>query len=236
MVLLLTALIVGCIIYHRKVTKYKTDLGLLKARIDEQNHRIDDLKEQERKIAKIRHDYKNHVITGLSLLKNGETLRAQEYFSKYIDQELSKVQVYVDTSNALVNAVVNEKFRLCYQKGITAEAEISFVEQKIDDIDLCAVLFNLLDNAIEACEKLDKERSLKLVIFQHKAYLVVRVENTSGDNVLENNPSLKTTKADKAHHGLGVRIVKDIVKKYNGVFNVDNSGGKFSAEAWLENI
>ncbi len=235
-ILLVVTLIVGCVIFHRKATKNKSDLARLKYQIDEQKRRIDDLSEQEHKIAKIRHDYKNHISVGLSLLKSGETVEAQQYLSKYSNQELSKIYVYVDTSNDFINAVINDKFRLCAEKGITPEAEISFVEQKVDDIDLCSVLFNLLDNAIEACEKLDKERRIKLVMFQHKAYLVVRVINTADDSMIEKNTELITTKTDKKNHGMGTKIVSEIARKYNGFFNTEQKCGSFCAEIWLKNV
>ena len=102
-------------------------------------------------------------------------------------------------------------------------------------MDFCIVLFNLFDNAIEASGKVNGDRLIKLDIFQKKSYLVVRIQNTVDGNVLADNPELKTTKKDNKNHGVGLNTIKDIVKRYNGIFETEEENNMFQVDVWLQN-
>lgn len=225
----------GYVFYSRRVLKYKIDLAVQKNQLDEQRRRMEDIKEQENQIRKIRHDYKNHVVTGLELMRDGKTQEADRYFSEYLDSVLTASRQFINTKSESVNAVVNKKFTQCFEMGIKVSFCVTGEIGNVSEMDLCVVLFNLLDNAIEGCSENLEESHIKLEMYQNKAYFIARVSNTIIHSVVENNPKLKTTKSDDHEHGIGLGIVKDICEKYNGMFNIEEKDNMFIAEVWLFN-
>lgn len=229
--------IVSCvyIIYSKKLTRSKRELLISENKLKEQYRRMENINEQEQQIRKIRHDFKNHITTGLALMSEGKIKEAEKYFSEYLDSELTASRQFISTGYESVNAIVNKKLTECFDLDIKVSASVTGEFGSIAEMDLCVVLFNLLDNAIEGCSSNTGESEIKLEIFRNKAYLVVSVSNTIDGSVLETNPNLKTSKRNKKHHGIGLDIVKDVCVKYNGMFNADENDNVFTVDVWLQN-
>lgn len=227
--------VIACfyIVYDKKITRYRFDLEISRSKLEEQRRRMEDIKEQELHMRKIRHDYRNHILTGLALIKDGRTDRAETYFSEYLDYELSGDRVYVNTENDAVNAIINKKLTDCFNMGVDVSIEAEEEIGSVPEIDLCVVLFNLFDNAVAECSKNPKKSKLEFKLYREKAYIVVSVGNTVCSSVLEDNSELKTTKSDKINHGIGLSTVKEICQKYDGIFQASEKDGMFYAEAWL---
>ena len=122
-----------------------------------------------------------------------------------------------NTNNEIVNTVINSKILYCKNNGIKIHTTVQKSMQKIDDIDICSLLGNLLDNAIEAELKLDQDdRYIVLEILTDDATMSIFLKNRIGAPVLENNTDMETTKSDFKNHGFGTKIISKIVKKYNG--------------------
>ena len=102
----------------------------------------------------------------------------------------------------------------------------------IDVIDICVLLGNLLDNAIEACLKINSNRSIKLRFKQVENYFSIVVKNTF---LNEDNDDLVTTKENKMNHGFGIKSVKSIVKKYGGDFQIIKDDDYFIVSILLKN-
>lgn len=87
----------------------------------------------------------------------------------------------------------------------------------INDVDLCSLLSNILDNAITACKncQIDSKRIFINIISDEYKY-VFCVKNSIPESVLQHNPDLITTKSDKDNHGMGVKIIRSIAAKYDG--------------------
>ena len=107
----------------------------------------------------------------------------------------------------------------------------------IRNVDICTILVNLLDNAIEACEKIDnsEDRYIKLSISSLGGMVVIKVENSCSQFVFDDGQivELKTTKNDSKSHGYGLKIVKAIANKYNGELEIRHDSKKFIAVAML---
>ncbi len=141
---------------------------------------------------------------------------AKNYLKQYNDRFM-KLERLIDTDNAIVNAVVNSKLVKCSKENIRINTTIQNKLKRIDDIDMSSLIGNLLDNAIEAQEKVTVDkRYIEVNMLNDDDVLYISVKNTILESVLENNKQLHTIKADKKSHGLGTKIVKDIVEKYNG--------------------
>lgn len=91
---------------------------------------------------------------------------------------------------------------------------------------------NLLDNAIDASKK-EEQKDLHITIGIVKQYLSVQIKNRSSVDVLAQNPAMKTHKPDASHHGLGLKIIRSIVRKYNGILQLTMESGYFCASVLL---
>ena len=178
---------------------------------------VKNVDQQYDSIRKIRHDIKNQLLAVYGMLADGRTDDAMDYISRNVDVVSSKCNI-VNTDSIIVNTVVNSKFTFAETVGINIQCSIVKKFDGIDEMDLCNILSNMLDNAITACMKIpeDKERFVKLEIScENKIYQFV-VKNSINGSVLKNNSKLLTSKSDKKHHGFGVKIIREIAGKYNG--------------------
>ena len=117
--------------------------------------------------------------------------------------------------------------------GISFVADVRLPEHlNIENIDLCSILQNLLDNAIDASKK-EEVKDIHIKMCQQKNYLSITIKNRSSADVLKTNPGLLTTKADKKAHGIGTRIVKKLVDKYDGAIDYSMDSGYFVVSVLL---
>lgn len=174
-------------------------------------------------LSKFKHDLKNHILCMRILMKNNKYKELDEYFSQ-ISNDISKTMTNFNTGNDVIDAVLNSKVALANYYKIPVKVEVSdYIRIKIKDFEICAILSNLLDNAIEASSKIaDKE--IKIKISSLPNCIIIIISNKIKENILLSNPKLNTTKKDKLNHGIGLTIVDDIIKKYNGTisFYIDN--------------
>ncbi len=168
-------------------------------------------------IRKIRHDMKDQLSVVYAMLSEGRMNDAMDYISRNVDIISSHYNI-INTDSIIVNAVVNSKFTVAETVGINVQCSTVKKFDGIDEMDLCNILSNMLDNAITACMKIpeDKERFVTLEIScENKIYRFV-VKNSINGSVLKNNRKLLTSKSDKKHHGFGVKIIREIAGKYKG--------------------
>lgn len=176
---------------------------------------------------KFKHDLKNHMLCMQIMLKNHQFEELDNYFLQ-LSNETSKVITQFNTGNTVVDTVLSAKIELANFHKIPVDIEIpNPIEFKINDFELCAVLSNLLDNAIEASSKI-KEPKIKIKISSLCNCMVIIISNRANDNILINNSRLMTTKKDKVNHGIGLSIVDDIVKKYRGTISFYMDSGYFN--------
>ncbi len=214
--------------------KAVTELALLR-RTEEYNRQyIASLKNEYETVRKLRHDSKNCLLAVSSLIERGETERAKEQIESYLG-EMSTSEVFIETDNSVVNAVVNAKLTAAKSAGIECECMVCRDICGIADHDLCRLLSNMLDNAIEACE-LDPSpcRLIELRITREGESCTFAVKNTVPSPVLETNPELKSTKSDPSEHGCGVRIIREIAEKYSGRSDFYDEDGMFVARVRME--
>ena len=186
-----------------------------------------DMRENESDLRKIKHDFVNILQVVKSLMENGKTDDAAEAQRLYdsLTEEIGDIRLNDYCDNSLVNAILSGKLKKCKKAEIETDLDIRIpAELTIEDIDLCRVLVNLTDNAIEACEKLEQERFIKLDMFEKDGYLYIKTVNRSVDGGETDETS--TTKADRVNHGFGTKILRDIAAKYEGEFIFSNESGK----------
>ena len=218
-----------------KNNQAKIEVALLKLTLSEQKQRALQIENQYCEIQKLRHDFKNYIGCAQSLLKVDKKLEAEEYLSRIITDKLDSITKYVSTNSEPINAVINTKLTNCKNKNINVKCEVLVNDfSSFQELDLSILLSNLFDNAIEACSKNSQKSILALEMADRKGYLCILMKNSLEKSVLKNNPKLKTTKKDKAMHGIGLSSVRDIAEKYQGMVNFSEADDMFIVDIWLK--
>lgn len=176
----------------------------------------DNIKKQYDDIHRIRHDMKQAYEVIITLLKDDKTDEVISFIQKNMNLLVSS-EVIVDVGNNFVNAILNTKLSSAKQHGIKLLCSVDKNALRIDEIDLCNLLGNMLDNAIEACLKCREDaRTIEITIKALENQYFIEVANSVANDVLEMNKALKTTKPNADNHGYGISSIREIAKKYNG--------------------
>ncbi len=193
----------------------------------------ENIKKQYEEISQVRHDMKQTNSVVLSLLMESKYDEAIGYMQKAA-RKISEFDVVIDVGNDFVNAILNAKLIEAKRNGITVICSADKNATGIDEVDLCNLLGNLLDNAIEACEKCcNRQRVIEIKLRMCNDKYLLEVENTAVENALQNNTQLSTTKKDTARHGYGVKSIRSIAEKYNGMVNFSQVGDRFRSTVVL---
>lgn len=170
---------------------------------------------QYAELIQIRHDIKHLGQTMNVLIRRKEYDSLQSLFEEW-SRQICFHEHTINTGNQYVDALLNTK--LNYAKSIGIETRCSIITdfEGIDNTDMINLLGNLLDNAIEANEMENPERSLELCIAGDKYSISIQVKNTVFDNALKRIVRSETNKNNKKEHGYGLKIIRRIVSKYNG--------------------
>ena len=133
------------------------------------------------------------------------------------------------------NAIINQKMNEADSSDIKVECFIydDLADFRgMEDIELCLIFLNLLENAVEA-EKNVSNPMIRFTIFQKAAYTCFKIENVVDKDILSLNPELNTTKDDKQSHGVGLKSVREIIEKHDGIFNIIQNDEWFTVEIML---
>ncbi|MBR2407469.1 MAG: sensor histidine kinase [Lachnospiraceae bacterium] len=176
-----------------------------------------------------RHDYRHHIQTMKVHMANGEIKEIGTYLDM-LDDDLTNVETVIKTGNRMADAILNSKLSLAAQKEIKVKAEANIpVALTISELDLCTVIGNLLDNAMDACMELPvSERLIRIYMEMKGNYLYISVINTAGGKKKTN---YRTTKGEG--HGFGLKRIDMIVKKYGGYITRASEDEAFSTEVLL---
>lgn len=216
-----------------KKNKAVNELNLLKQTEEYNRQYIENLQNEYETVRKMRHDYKNSFLAVLALLDDGEVEKVRQQISESLGA-MTETEVFINTDNAVVNAVVNAKLSSAKSLGIECECLVAKDISGIDDIDLCRLLSNMLDNAITACKNdVGVHKRLELSIRRDDISYIFTVKNTVSSSVLEYNPELKSTKKGAGEHGYGVGIIREIAEKYGGRSDFYEDDGMFCCAVYL---
>lgn len=179
-----------------------------------------------------RHDYHNHLQVMKAELAAGELAELSAYLDE-LEADLDRVDTYVKSGNLMVDAILNSKLSLAERAGVDVTCKAVVPDAlTVDDVDLCVILGNLLDNAIEACEPLAAgERWLRVYVAARGGQLYASVQNSAAPDPSFNQRNYITEK--RGNHGLGMKRVAAVVDKYEGYLNLANEPGVFAAEVSL---
>lgn len=179
-----------------------------------------------------RHDYHNHMQVMKAQLTMGSLEGIEAYLDK-LERELDRVDTLVKSGNLMTDAILNSKLTLARRKDISVNCTAKLPEQlPVEDVDLCVILGNLLDNAIEGCGRMEKgDRFLRVYLAVNGNQLYFSVQNSAKEEPDFEERNYITKK--RGNHGLGMKRVKAAVDKYQGYLNLANEPGIFAAEVTM---
>ena len=189
-----------------------------------------------RQIRGWRHDYRNHIQT-MKAYAASEDWEAVKRYLDPLDDDLTTLDTVIKTGNPMTDAILNSKISLAKARGIQVIADAHIpVKLKSSEIDLCCIIGNLFDNAIEACMKLPEEQRLIRVYMDMKnTQLYISFTNfTAGKKLKKEGQLFRSTKGDG--HGFGLVRIDAIVERLEGYISRNSEDGAFTTEILLPQV
>ena len=182
------------------------------------------------------HDYCNQIGCVQGLLKKRQYKEAEAYAEKLSVLIPGYIQG-VDVNHPILNVVLNQKYRLARSRNISVLFYVNDLSDLwLEEQDAVSLLANLLDNAIEACEKQEDERKIWIKLVMEKRQFVLSIRNTVSEPVIIEKNEIPTSKEDQGKHGFGLRNVQMILDKYEGMGMMNYEEGCFSYTAVMPEI
>ncbi|MEG0240300.1 sensor histidine kinase [Anaerorhabdus sp.] len=200
-------------------------LELLSQQMELQKQHFKELSAYNQEIRSIKHDLKNHISMIRGYLQNNQIQYALDYINRF-DENIQQISSLVFTGNNTVDILLNQKMLLCKQNNINLDYNILIPNQfDIPDLDLCIILSNLLDNAIEATSRVsNKYIELKMNIY--KEQLFISLTNSFDGSIKQSDNQLLSLKQDK-NHGYGINNVKRVIEDLHGTITFTYDENKF---------
>ena len=189
-----------------------------------------------RKMRGWRHDYRGHIQAMKALLSAGDLDGLRGYLDK-LDTDLNTVDTVIKTGNPMADAILNSKISLAQSRGITVKADAHVpVGLRMSEIDLCCILGNLFDNAIEASLQLPPEKRLIRVYLDMKnTQLYLSFTNfTAGKKLRKTGKVYKSTKGEG--HGFGLVRIDKIIEQLDGYLSRNSEDGAFTTEILIPQV
>ncbi len=193
-------------------------------------HEVDNM---YRQIRGWRHDYRNHIQTMKAYAASGNWEAIRRYLD-LLDDDLTAVDTVIRTGNSMTDAILNSKISLARSKNIQVEADAYIpVKLKLSEIDLCCIIGNLFDNAIEASVNLpEAQRVIRVYMDMKGTQLYISFTNfTAGKKIKKEGKRFRSTKGKG--RGFGLARMDAIVERLNGYISRNSEDGAFTTEILL---
>ena len=193
---------------------------------------FEEYKQNQEETNRFRHDIKNHLLCLDTILKENKYEDAKNYLSDLVD-EVKELSPRVVSGNELLDCILQIKWDTMIEKGITFSLD-GVLDQGLywQPMDICAVFSNALDNAIEACEKIQQPKEISMNIRFTRSYYYITIENTIVNDTELTGIHHKhfTTKKDAYRHGYGLENIRHIIESYDGTMKIETKNTKFVLE------
>lgn len=204
------------------------ELRLLRQRIDLQAKNFSALEDSYRQQRQSAHEFQRHINALCGLLERGEYGTALDY-AKKVQSDRSIRNTNVVSKNPIIDVVLNREYTLALEQRIKMLVKVSDLSAlPLGADDLVVLLSNLLDNAIEACQRCDGEKEIRCnILWEETLYISIR--NTSPPVII--NGEMTTSKPDKSEHGYGLPAIKYILGELGAEYTFEYADGWFSFAA-----
>lgn len=216
----------------KRAQKYQLENAVYETYIHRQEEYIRLIIENEEKMRRFRHDIKAHFTAMDGLLKYGETEQLQQYLYT-VQEKLKDNKLRVFTGITAVDAIVSEYYNRAQDNQIlwSWEGRLALPDT-VSIFSICTIFSNLLSNAVEACEKIEGERQIKIKIKSIEDVVCIKIINTADKSMSINDLEI-TSKKDSLNHGLGLKTVKEMVEAVQGKIEYRLENGWFEIEILL---
>ena len=181
-----------------------------------------------------RHDYHNHMQSIKAMLEMGKKDELSDYLDN-LEKDLDSIDIAIRTGNVGLDAILSSKVSIARKNNIEVNCTAKVPsELSVPDVHLCAIVGNLMDNAIEACEKIPAgtdPRFIRIYIGLFKSQLYISVTNSTKEKKRRRLAELVTCKLGE--HGFGLRRIDRLAARYDGYVNRKNEPGVFATEVML---
>ncbi len=218
----------GTLYFYQKGFAFRTE----EFRRELMEHSYGEIREIYMDMRGWRHDYHNHMQVMKAQLSMGNLDGVRTYLDE-LERELDRIDTVVRSGNLMVDAILNSKLTLARRQKIAVNCKVKVPEQiGVEDVDLCVILGNLLENALEACAQTEEpNRFLRIYMTVNGSQLYLSVQNSAREEPDFNQRNYITRK--RGNHGLGMKRVQAAVDKYDGYLNLANEPGIFAAEVTM---
>ncbi len=212
------------------------DERVYKERIKNQVEMYQSISESVEKQRKKSHEYRNQIGCIDGLLKQGEIEEAKKYVQDLYGG-MRNEYYFIDTNHPIVNAILNKKYEESASKGIVFVFKVNDLSNiRLGHEDIVTLLSNLLNNAIEACDKSTGEKKMMVKFIEENGIITLSVRNTLVDVPIVVNGKYTTTKQqDKEEHGIGVANIIETVERYGGSYVIQAKDSYFIFSIVIEN-
>ena len=189
-----------------------------------------------RQIRGWRHDYRNHIQVMKALAANGDLDGLKAYLDE-LDTDLNTVDTVIKTGNAMADAILNSKISLARSRNIPVQADAHIpVQLRMSELDLCVILGNLFDNAIEASLALPEgQRMIRVYMDMKGTQLYISFTNfTASRKQARVGRLFPTTKGEG--HGFGLVRIDQIIDRLDGYLSRNSEDGAFTTEILIPQV
>ncbi|MDR0858986.1 MAG: GHKL domain-containing protein [Oscillospiraceae bacterium] len=213
----------------------QTRTKILQAQLEQNEKQFELMEIHQLEIRKMKHDFNGQLAIIREMAQRDNNAEALEYLDQFSDDITPVLETSVIGFSS-TDALIAYKKCSSIEKNIDFEFISTPLEKlEINPVHLNNILVNALDNAIEACQALEKNRYIKLTLKTECGYLFINITNSSPPVNLENGKFPETTKADKSSHGIGLESIRQSSEKYKGLMNFECNGSEFRLLIRLRN-
>lgn len=234
--IIITGGVMGVFIFtHRKKVRYYKELSEnYKEQFTQKYSYFQNYKEKQSDIAKFRHDWKNHMLLLQEMLNHGEYEKAKTYFTE-LSEKTVQSQQRILTGNEILDLILASKADELEQNQIplTCNGKLETFHF-MEDVDCCSLFSNLIDNAIEANLKLEQRRYITITTNRTNKLLYVEISNPMKDMAKVIETGFQTTKKESEKHGIGLKNVYEIFRKYHIEYYIITNEQEFSIQMLFE--
>lgn len=218
-------------------SKEQLELQLYKQQEDLQKKYLLAIESSTNEMKRIKHDFANHMMCVLGYLETKNYPKLEQYIHK-LYMPLETTGDIIVAGHPVISSMVYSKMLSAKKNKTLIKVESNFEDTvHIDDIDLCILIGNVLDNAIEACVHVDEDkRNIRLCVQTKKQWFLLDCKNPINEHLLvKHKDTFITNKKDKSMHGIGLKNIQSIVNKYGGDVTIDLQDQQFEIRISINN-
>lgn len=211
-------------------------IHFMQERLQNQMELYENMQENDRQRRRCLHDYKNQLGCIQGMLEAGRMEEALAYIEE-LNGSIRKGEDCVNTNHLVVNTVLNQKYLYAQELGITMVIAVNDLSAlRMDREEIVTLLVNLLDNAVEACEKLEENKVIQFKMMLEDGELTISVRNPVKEPVVIKGKIIGTTKGEKDRHGIGFLNINSVIEKNHGVSVLECRDGWFYFSAVIPGV